>query len=326
MIFPIETTYGNGNIQALSIIKRLAEIEPDSKKGLLIDFSSYGETDPFSNVLFCNALRHFKSEHKEIKMWCRPKADTYLSHIGFYKACGIPYGKEPGEARASENYVPVTRKKFEGDFYFEIEDWARELAATLHFDRKLQRMIKFIFVETIRNVYEHSDVNEVTYAAQKWPRHDLVEIAIADNGCGIVGSLGKKFSETDEKLLELACKPGITAGSNHRIFGTANDWSNTGYGLYMMKRLTTAFNGSLLLCSGKKAIKFKNVAGNETETVYETEYKGTCLGLRFSTDTGYDFENIRDRIIDEGQREAAEIEGAIKKASRSSGGRYKIDI
>ena len=301
-------------------------MKTNPEEELLVDFTPYRETDPFSNVLLCNTLKRFRSQHRDINMRCRPKEDTYLSHIGFYKACGVPYGKEPGEARASENYVPVTRKQFEGDFYFGIEDWAKDLAATLHFDRKLQRMIRYIFVETIRNVYEHADVNEVTYAAQKWPRYGLVEIAIADSGCGIAGSLGKKFSETNERLLELACKPGITAGTNHQILGTADDWSNTGYGLYMMKRLTTAFDGSMILCSGNRAIEYRNVSGMETAFVYETNYKGTCIGLRFSTDTGYDFDRIRDRIIDEGQKEAAEINGAIQKASRSSGGRYRVDL
>ena len=186
-------------------------------------------------------------------------------------------------------------------------------------------MLAYVFVETIRNVYEHANTERGLVAAQKWSTHGLVEIAISDDGCGVTESLGKLFSTDSAGLLRLACKPGVSARSNYRYLTKEDPWRNSGYGLYIMKELALAYGGSFILCSGEHAIRYLNDDnGFETERLYNTAYQGTTIGIRFRTDMENDFDSIRNRIVSEGQLRAAQMEGAIRSASRSSGGRYRI--
>lgn len=266
--------------------------------------------------------------YPNVKMRFQPKEQGgYLSHIGFYQACGIKYGNEVGAAKPSSNYVPITGiNLYGGDFYRTIDKTAEQLAATLEFDSGLQQLLTYLFIETIRNVFEHADIDSVYVAAQKWPTQDLLEIAIADAGCGISGSLGKLYATEKIDLLRMACKPGITARSNFRYLERDDPWRNSGYGLYIMKELAIAYNGSFTLCSGCHALRFyKNEYNNVIESVYDTDYAGTAICLRFKTNTDNCFGAVRNQIVSTGQLEAAKIEGAIRTASRSSGGRYHMD-
>ena len=326
MNFQIHTSYGEGNTQILQVCKDLSNLVPPIEERLVFDLRNYGETNPFSNLVLINSLRQYRKKHRESDLFCNPKdIGGYLSHIGFYKACGISIGKEPGESRPSSNYVPVTDIGInDANFYDSIDRRARDLAATLQFDSGLQEMLSYNFTETIRNVYEHADTDSVLVAAQKWPSRGLVEIAIADEGCGITGSLNKQFSNDPKELLRLACKPGISAKSNFEYLDINNPWRNSGYGLYIMKELALAYGGSFILCSGKHAIRYYCYNHSEKEIVYETSYSGTAIGIRFRTDTNNDFNSVRRDVITRGQKEAKQIKGAIRKASRSSGGRYNL--
>lgn len=56
---------------------------------------------------------------------------------------------------------------------------------------------------------------------------------------------------------------------------------------------------------------------------YETAFPGTAIAIRIRTDTNNNFDDLRRQVIREGQAEAKGKEGAIKKASKSSGGDYR---
>ena len=325
--YPIHTSFGEANTQALNICKEIIGIDPSAYDAFVFDFKPYGENNPFSNLILINTLRRFRLLNPTTQLACIPKEiDSYLSHIGFYKAIGIPLGKEPGEAIASSTYVPITKIDLFGNkFYQTIEKRAMELAATLQFDVGLQEMLTYCFIETIRNAYEHAKTKNVWVAAQKWPSFHLVEIAIADEGCGISESLGKWFDTDNIGHLRLACLPGITAKSNFDYMEEDDPWRNSGYGLYVMKELALAYEGDLLLCSGGHAIYYYNNGLQAREIVFETNYKGTAIGIRFHTDTRNDFNKVREQIIETGQEKSKQINGAIKTASRSSGGRYHFD-
>lgn len=321
--YSIKTKFGQANIQSLRICKEITQLVPPMDDELVFNFMPYGENNPFSNLILINTLRKFKSTYPDADLRCKPKdIDGYLSHIGFYKACGISIGKEPGEARASSNYVPITDISLYGiDFYRTIETTATELAATLQFDSGLQEMLTYVIIETIRNVFEHAGTSNVLVAAQKWPKLNLVEIAIADAGCGIAGSLSKLYAVDSKDFLRLACQPGISARSNYSYIEKDNPWRNSGYGLYIMKELALAYKGSFILCSGDHAIRF-SAEGDPEGKFHETYYSGTIIGLRFKTDTDNNFDDVRDEIVATGQKIAEKIKGAIRTASRSSGGRY----
>lgn len=179
MEYRVETTYGYGNAQALKIASDISSLDLSDAEDILFDFTKYSENNPFSNLLIANSIRTFRKNHKN-KCQLKPNGASYLSHLGFYQMIGADYGKQLGEARASDNYVPITKVTFNGDFYQTIEDKSEKLAALLKFDKELSLFLKYLFIETIRNTYEHADIGEVYLSAQKWPSKSLLEIAISD--------------------------------------------------------------------------------------------------------------------------------------------------
>ena len=192
MEYNIRTSYGHGNIQALQIIKEINGLELKNEDNLIFNFKNYSENNPFSNLVIANTLRSLHGRYEdEVNMSLIPNEESYLSHLGFYAMIGARYGKELGYAKPSDNYVPISKIQFEDDFYSHIEKKGRDLSALLKFDAGLQSCLQYVFIETIRNVYEHADINEVYVSAQKWLSKNLLEIAIADAGCGISKSLGR---------------------------------------------------------------------------------------------------------------------------------------
>ena len=133
-----------------------------------------------------------------------------------------------------------------------------------------------MFREMIRNVYEHSGMDEVYVCAQYWPSYNLVEISIVDNGCGVKSAMEKKFKDmSEEELLSLALKPGISAESNHSWIGKNNRLSNSGYGLPITKELALAYDGYFIFCSGNHAFWFQG----EKNMFIKRPLMGQLLGL-----------------------------------------------
>lgn len=148
-----------------------------------------------------------------------------------------------------------------------------------------------------------------------------MEIAISDTGCGICNSLRKymPYSAKDEKeLIRLACNPGISSRSNYRYLEKDNAWRNSGYGLYLMRKLAVAYGGSFLICSGNYALRENN---NGIE-MFNTTYTGTTIAIRIKTDQKLNFEDVRHKILLAGEKEASDVQTSIHSASKSSGGHY----
>lgn len=234
---------------------------------------------------------------------------------------GAHYGKEIGEAISTDNYVPITKVKFDKNFYITIDKTSKQLAALLKFDKKLSRFIEYLFTEAIRNVYEHAGVDEVYLTAQKWPSKNMLEVAISDTGCGVYASLRKYIPYTEnseEELIKMACEPGITARSNYSYLSKDDVWRNSGYGLYLLRKLSVAYGGSFIICSGNYAL-WEDSHGSQ---LYSTRYDGTTVAIRIKTDTRCDFEATRRMIVNTGEKESQYCETAVHSASKSSSGHY----
>ena len=320
MEYKIVTTYGRGNEQALNIASDISSLDLPDTEDILFDFTKYSENNPFSNLLIANSIRVYRGKHKN-KCQLRPNHESYLSHLGFYQMIGAYYGKQLGEARSSDNYVPITKITFGGDFYQTIEGKSKELAALLKFDERLSNFLEYLFVETIRNVYEHADINEAYLSAQKWPSKKMLEIAISDIGCGVCNSLRKyrQYSDKDEKtLIKLACDPGVSARSNFWYLDKNNVWRNSGYGLYLLRKLSVAYGGSFLICSGNYAL----LEDRKGIKILKTKYQGTTVAIRIKTDLALYFETVRQGILIIGEAESSDVPTSIHSASKSSGGHY----
>ena len=95
-----------------------------------------------------------------------------------------------------------------------------------------------------------------------------------------------------------------------------------------MTELALAYGGSFLICSGKYAIEYTRKPGdnyyNDIEKIFETDYSGTAICLRFRTDQHICFRDVLEGSTKKGELLSARYEGAIRSASKSASGRYKI--
>lgn len=318
--YDIKSSYGCGNSQALTTMKEISEIHLDADEECVFSLKNFSENNPFNVLAIASSLYHFRQKYPHNNVVLRPKGDgDFLSHLGFYHMVGAEYGKKIGDAKPNSNYVPIRKVHLGASFYSEIEDYACDLARLLHFDKNLEEFIKYAFIEIIRNVYEHANIDTAFICAQKWPSQSLVEIAIIDNGCGIAHAMRRRFPNKNEKdLMYLAALPGVSALSNHRFLDRNDTWRNSGYGLYALRRLSVLYQGSFLLCSGNLALYQKQSGVEERDTFFP----GTAVALHIRTDTENDFKSVRCKVIAEGEREAKDSKKAIKTASKSSGGKY----
>jgi len=320
--YNVISSFGFGNGQAIKTIKEISELNPIDNE-IIFDFTGFVETNPFNILVIANSINALKAKNPNIKTKLIPNSNsTFLGHLGFYKTIGANLGKEIGEAKANNNYMPITKINFDemqDGFYNSIEEKAQQLSALLNFDSDLSGFSKYIFIETIRNVYEHAETNNLLLCAQKWPTMDLVEIAIVDNGIGIANALKKRIKgKTEKELMYMAALPGISAKSNHAFLDKDDFWRNSGYGLYVLREFSKAYNGSFMLCSKNIALHQINGKVKECSTFFE----GTAVAIRFRTNLEIDFNSTRRDIVRKAQKLAKNNPQAIKEASKSSGGNY----
>lgn len=254
------------------------------------DYNNLRNLEPFGMLIVSSKLREFyrsKSESKHSVIGY--DNNSYASHMGFYQSAQIDYGKKPGEAKGSRNYVPITHIDIMasyGDAMFNkglsIEEYiekefADKLVGIVSTEgTELRETLTFCITEIIRNVYDHSKSKQLCFAGQYWPNRDLVEISILDEGSGIANTLkrNKNFViESDKDALELSLKPGVTKSLNTKK--SSDIYSNQGFGLFMTSKICE-IAGDFSICSGDKCLLIKDGESNFNEC----SFNGTVIRLR----------------------------------------------
>ena len=289
------------------------------QRSLVIDFGKPRFFSPFQILFFASKLKSFRlnspNMHLEFQGY---EEHDYLAHMGFFKMFGMDHGRNVGEARGNENYLPITclekSKLYESEFdkYEEIPDLiqrhADKLALVIARDRQenadMFDVLSYSIREVMRNVFEHSRADSLYYCAQYWPKSNKVEFAVTDFGIGIRRGLSENPNfrfETDKEAIEYSLLPGVS-GKTHLPRKSAN-WFNSGYGLYMTNRLARN-GGNFVLASGGTAIHLSQ----KTKHNYSTSFPGTAL--RFNLDVD-EIGNVAARL-DEFRREGADIARTIE--------------
>ena len=314
---------------ALEFVKQL-NAQPSGAKFLALDFSRLQMVRPFGMLVIAHALQTFRDRSPETDIMPidlpQNDAERYAGHMGFFKACAIDLGKNPGQASGSVTYLPITHKDKPGWMVpGEIKDLGRDLAQKLtqkdRFD-PLVTTLAYAFTEVIRNVAEHSKAQSFWYCAQYWPSRDEAEIALIDSGIGLFKSLSDNpvlspHLTNEREALKYALMPGISGKMYPGKRSNPNDDSeNTGFGLYMTYRICNE-GGNFFIGSGG--------AGLYREKGAESRYldyglTGVALRLRMKINT---LEHYADQyhhlFLQDGERIAKEIGfGYIPSAPRMS--------
>jgi hypothetical protein len=301
------------------------------KEVVQLDHSSLSYSFPFGMLVYAYGVRDFVKYRKQKKLQTvavnikNDQVHSYLGHIGFFKFMGLQKGLEPGEASGNDRYLPisiVTKRNLLAN----TEDSPDILHKAI--EKESERLTKIILSlpspaithpityclrEIIRNVFEHAQTLTCIVCAQKWTEK-TIEIAIADNGIGVLESLNQRYKyNNDIDALRQAIRPGISRVDVSKITTNNNPWSNSGFGLYVLSELCKK-TGEFLICSGKSGIYLCN---DEQETK-PFPFAGTAVKLRMVRPKGQDVQQLIREIVTEGERIARESGTGVVRASKST--------
>jgi hypothetical protein len=172
----------------------------------------------------------------------------------------------------------------------------------------------------MRNVVEHSQAEGFGVCGQAWPKLHRAEISIVDAGVGIRKSLAQNSAlniQSDQDAIDFAIKPGI---SRVKSIGGAQAnqydvWKNTGYGLYMTKRICGE-GGKFTLASSAACIEIDGERSNN----HDLKFEGTVLRLAIEQNAIENFNERRIQYSNEGSEEARLLQqfDAITNAGSST--------
>ena len=297
--------------------------------------------EPFGALLTSVAIRQLRNKYKDIPfnfLNYDTEAGDYAAHIGFFKSISdkIEIGNEPGEAKGSENYIPITAldlSKIQTDCSSNgrilelgdaIEIKSKSLAKILcRESEEMVTLMTYLIREMIRNIPEHAGTMTAWICGQYWPTKQEAEIAIIDEGIGIRESLRKNhthssYIQTDEDAILCAVKPGISQAFIPSRGNRSTDvWANSGFGLYMVSEICRKLRGQFWLASGEK---FVCINSSGEQRIRNTHISGTAIRMTFSTQNLKSSKDIIQEIASLGELQARTIRNAFKKASMPSKG------
>lgn len=324
---------------ALCFANRVKKIIPEVES-YCYDFSNLQHCPPFGLLVVLNAIHYNMNRFSKAEHYMYPSLDLegkvsiaisngvkYACHLGLFQHCGWDEGRKTGLSDSTSNCIPITiitnsvleECKSEGPHVLDrIEAFSHRLALRLTRDQNddLTKLLNYIFREIIRNTFEHSETSTIWVCAQFWPQKHRAEIALMDQGCGIMGSLSKNANyklKNDMTANLLALEPGVS-----QKFGEKEQkeyYQNSGFGLYVAKSFGKKW-GTFALASGNHAF-FINPRYSEGKNI-ETNIKGTCVYISLDTSRIKDVSVSIEKIVQEGESIAQGQEGRIKTASKTS--------
>ncbi|WP_197465359.1 hypothetical protein [Marinomonas sp. TW1] len=304
---------------ALNFCNRLWDLEHSDEYEF--DFANLGRVEPFTMAYVANELKRFRKTKPESKFTAlNHQNKSYAAHMGFFRAFGLKFGNEPGEAAGSSTYLPLTilnvsdLQKEAADSYDHvgniIEAKSEQIAKILTRQNSgdLVDTLTFSIREILRNVVEHSESEIIEYCAQYWPTKNLVELAVLDTGNGIMHGLSTNpfLNISNERdALHLAMLPGVSGKMYKGVKKRRHDeWQNSGFGLYMTSRICRN-GGDFFIASNDKSIFLDRTSKNDIEC----KYKGTALRLRIDTSKIFSYSEMLAQYRTEGYDAAKKFSG-----------------
>jgi hypothetical protein len=297
-----------------------------------IDFKNLGWMEPFPLLFVSSNILRFQKMHPESTFLpMNFRHHTYAAHMGFFQTLNIDFGNKPGEAKGSDTYLPInilSIRELQKQAINEaihigqlLENRAGQLARLLTREDKsnLTHTLTYTLREIMRNAVEHSESDSFFYCGQYWPTTNIVQVAILDTGIGVKRSLSRNPNiriTSDEHALRLSTLPGISGKPCTSTIEEYDGWANSGYGLYLTKRLCT-IGGSFLICSGNKGLSLKHA---RPEKYLDSYFQGTALRLSLDKCSTSSLPAALRQFLIEGEAIAKKFVDGTPRASASSRG------
>lgn len=266
---------------------------------LIFDFSKTRTVEPFGMLVAASEIERCVASHPEAKFRCKNYENMpYAAHMGFFKSFGLAFGRKPGEAFGSRNYIPLTyfdstalRQAAAShglDVGDEIEAQSKRLSETLAGadEGEVFETLSYSIREIMRNVVEHAQVERFGVCAQYWPTKGKAEVAIVDRGIGLRESIKANphiDATTDKSAINYALMPAVSgkAFKGARKLEKRGPWTNSGFGLYLTSRICRN-GGNFFISSGSTGMLL--TSGKDSKRYYETSLGGTAVRMSIRTE------------------------------------------
>lgn len=239
----------------------------------------------------------------------------YADHIGFFRFLGFPRGNRPGQVAGGMRYVPIELINLNrirddasnGVIGPLVKSRAIKMAKVLSQSESgvLFDLFEYTLREVLRNSAEHSRGSVGVVMGQYWPREDLAQIVIADNGVGIAENLYESEMvecNTNLQALKFSILPGVTGVSLDARQLQDDHWGNSGFGLYLTSRVCSE-EGFFTIISGPDAIQLAHGSIEE----HKWSYGGTLVAMQFKVSSAARMISKLDDLIFEGGKENKEL-------------------
>jgi len=169
----------------------------------------------------------------------------FLERIGFVQLFEDGESTEPDPAQRIFPLKRITSSK-------EIAPTVNALMDLLAIDdEEVESAVKYSLVELLRNVVQHSRSRiGGLVSAVFFPKTGLVDVVVADIGCGLRASLRDAYGEInlDSKAVRFALQPHVSGTFQSGAYHSMKD--NAGLGLFFIKEIASRSAGGFFLGSG----------------------------------------------------------------------------
>lgn len=271
----IQFPTGDNVLEHLSAtLKILHDLEKDFEetKKISLDFSEVPWFLPCSMILISNKIIEIMDRGFIVITYKPPKNENVRSHM---EKIGFPLGN----AEDGGSYVSIKHFKKDSQDQNQINKKVNELINSL--EEKLPYQfgdsIKYILGELSDNIDNHSEFKRASLMAQYFPKKEIVDIAVFDNGISIPALFEKhniQFKGDIDAIKKAVCGE-VT---------TKQEEITRGFGLRTCKNLSTeGLKGELYIVSRKGILLFKSGKEPLFRDLEDKFLKGTFIYMRLKT-------------------------------------------
>lgn len=244
----------------------------------------------------------------EVILPASQEVDRYISRMNYFRQIGIPHSENFSRHSEGDRFLPIERFSPNEDRSSLPGRVSDTIISHTPLEPNLKASVDYMFGEIMDNVCEHAQSDIGGYIGiQFYPNKHMLELCIADGGCGIPNSLRKNESFAgmeDSELLPRSLERGI--GENVRGVRGSQGYGR-GMGLAFVKNMVQCAKGTLRIVSGNAGVA---VDCNGTRKIANVCYPGTLVSIEMPTSSN---EEVTAEELFSGMGESVLLEVLLEK-------------
>ncbi len=265
----------------------------DAAQEIAVDFSRVTFWTPGALVLLLAKTQHWIAQGKavEFRNYKTSPAFRYLQRIDFFSRCGIELAEDFRRHDAGRRFVELRRVGGEGSA--SVEELSTDVAYCLFPDSDVEDpeqsglfdLLQYAVSELANNTIQHAKAPGFA-TAQYTARTDLIRVAIADHGIGVLRSFAENGSPywkqdlTESQAIALALQPKVSSKSH--LTTAWGESINAGVGLTLLKEFCSMTGGDLFMGSGNGACFQSSSDKTLNQASLRSSFHGTLCALSFT--------------------------------------------